>query len=234
MKKKENSLFDKLRKENQANKVSANVLSEIIPSIDKLKPQTILTSKIEEIKKLQSDDRLDSSNKIFEILNTHFDYTYPFYFVVNTSNADYSKKLDKSILSKKDNLISHIKSESNLNTLKSKYIETTNLIEQKINLDNTPVTSKGKLSAIALAILGLPIAYLTHITIYSNFDQNSSNILYSLFGNLLMLAAFTTYIFFPIIGYRIGEGLFNNKEENKIITKNIDKNLLHLKTKANN
>jgi hypothetical protein len=230
MKKSQNSLLDKLKKENQANSKSSDILSDMKSLMPNLKTSTLLTRKIDEIKTLQKENRLDSSNEIFRILNTDFNYSYPFYY--NVGNQKY--QLSKADLDLSDNLKNHIKRESELNSVKNIFSETISQIEKKNKLDKIEISSQGYTAGVVLAILGIPLAYLFLITVYNNHDQSNRSALNTLIGSGGMLFGYFTFILFPIIGFKLGTRLVTNKEEKKQLANRIDKNLSLLKTKANN
>lgn len=126
MKKKENSLFYKLKQENNSNFESARVLNSIENNLKKLKKGTLLIDKVERIKTLQKNDSLESSNEIFEIINSKFEYTYPFYFQIPYS--DYSPPNECEV-KKDDVLLNHIQTEALMNSSKDDFDRVIELTE---------------------------------------------------------------------------------------------------------
>src|SRR5690606_37269728 len=118
MRKKQNSLLDKLNLENQTNHSIKSILDDIKPFLSKISEDTILTKKINLINNLISQNNLESSNKIHSILSEKFHYKYPFAFRINGWNLSHSD------VTKNADLKTHIRIESSLNQIESLFYST--------------------------------------------------------------------------------------------------------------
>ncbi len=126
MKKKQDSLFEKLKEENFANSQSATILEEVDEQLKFLNKDSELFIRIEKIKKLQLDNSLPSSNEIYEILNNEFLYNYPFHYRIYSDES-----IQEETLKLSDILINHIKREAILNQTKPHLINFTKSLTKK-------------------------------------------------------------------------------------------------------
>jgi hypothetical protein len=138
MKKKTNSILNKLKGENQAIQKSSNILSDI--DLNDMSKNTALTKRIDEIIELQNESTLESSNQITQLIQVNFQYEYPFDFKVLQLNLskkkiymeNYKNCLEIKQLIKTDSLKNHVIREVGLNSNKNTYNKTL-LILNKIN-----------------------------------------------------------------------------------------------------
>jgi hypothetical protein len=211
MRKKEGFLLDKLKLENSTNNKSVNILDEIKEFIPQINESSILMSKIKEIKSLQRENTLNSSNKVFEILKENIQHTYPFYFVFNNKDLPIAK-----ILTQNKSLFEHIKTESLYNSLKSKFDSTINMLKEKEEIF-AKINSK---SSYALSTL-LHFGGLAVLIIIINMFGSTGGALQ--LGTFILLCSLpVAYVILLIVNYSIvGELKSKFKQLNEAIQKNI-------------
>lgn len=224
MKKKQNSLLDKLKQENQVNSTGSNVLSDISSLIPKLTNGSVLKNKIEEIKKLQKDNRLDSSNKIFEILNTDFQYSYPFYYRIGS----HGYQLSKTELNLSDNLKNHIRRETQLNSVKPNFDKAKSYIDRKARLHKEKTSLNNKNEGLwngCAAIFGYIFVALIIVLIIGDF--------YPSFANTVIWIGIVSVIGIIIWSISSAVNAGGKGKEMKELDKLLDREMSILKTKAN-
>ena len=181
MKKKQDTLLNKLKQENQTISYSTNVLSDIKSLVPKLKTKTLLIEKIEKIKKLQQDNRLDSSKRILKILNDRFEYSYPFFYTAE-SHSSY-RLLHRSDITPVDTLKNHIKREAQLNQRELSFYTTEELIDRMEKLHSEKVSSNFYNGNGIRIFLG--VNFFSAILLYSSFFSSSAVSLVVIFNILL-------------------------------------------------
>jgi hypothetical protein len=214
LKKKQNSLLDKLKQENQANLVSTNVLSGIEKLIPKLSPNSLLTGKIEEIKRLQVENNLDASNKIKKISSNQFDYKYPFYFLLNENSI-----IDEISYTENSDLITHIKTEAKYNQLKNDFKKARQYQSEYQTAEKNALSNQDnnqRTFLIIFVLIGFVVSYIS----FSWFLLH-----------LIWQIPLTLFIAFVI-----SEPYFKKVEKSKINEKGniLKKQIEVIKTKANN
>jgi hypothetical protein len=196
MRKKTNSILNKLKGENQAIQKSSNILSDI--DLNDISKNTALTRRIDEIIELQNEATLESSNQITQLMQVNFQYEYPFDFKVlqlnlsykNIYMENYKNSLEIKQLIKTDSLKNHVIREVSLNSNKNTYNKTL-LILNKIdkfrylhdNLDVVMFISGCLLFLIVVNLLS-PISHIILWMVY---------IYISLFPGVIMASLFKIY-----------------------------------------
>lgn len=229
MKLKKGSLFEKLKQENQSNSESIEVLDEVQNLIPKLKPNTELINKINQIYKLQKSNTLDNSNEIFEIINDKFEYEYPFCFNVFGSNNNYN--LSHISLIKTEHLKNHIKREAELNEVQSNFNKAVEYIKKRdelISKKKTRDKTSDQLTKGCGAYIGIVFGGGLALFIILSFFVS-----YYAAGMLIYIIGASTILLTLYAVFRY----FKTKELKKSISKindliNIEVN--KIKTKANN
>jgi len=152
MKKKQNSLLNRLQKENEAIQKSSIILNQVSNDLKHIHKNSKLYAKITLIKKLQKTNSLSSSNQIDSIVNKEFNYEYPFYIKIDYNNSP-------QILVKRNfaNLIDHIRIEAKFNRSEPHYNNIIELKNEKIELNNRINKSGGFYGAGCGTSIGLGV-----------------------------------------------------------------------------
>jgi heme/copper-type cytochrome/quinol oxidase subunit 4 len=220
MKKKQGSLLDQLKQENLANSNSSKALAEFENEIKNLKSNTVLIEKVNLIKQLQKLNTLESSNKIFSILNEKFDYAYPFYF---TYNSDGLPKLDNLTIG--NNLKNHIVFESKYNSLKKEFENILGL-NQKIK---TLTEKKNNSSGFYGAGCGVSAVLMIILVIINMFGDTGGSVQATTF--YIVCGIPILYIIISLIKFL---EIQTTKSEIIKTEKDLQNKISNIKTKANN
>lgn len=222
MKKKQNSLLDKLKQENKTNQDGSNVLTQIEKYLPNISSNSLLLNKIDNIRSLQVRNDLNSSKEIKAIANEEFSYKYPFAYRIDSLRDD---RISEFELIRNDTLINHVIKENELNNLKPKFKETSNLILRKQDTEKRLSNSSG----YAIDYLKGYGSLAVILVIINMFGST---------GGALQVTTFSIVLSLPIF-YIISISITSTKRTKKKrelekLTKTINSNMTELKTKANN
>ena len=131
MKRKNDSLFHKISEENKTNSFATGSKNVLEPFEKYLKKNSLLKSKIQEIKALQAENTLPASKKVEQMLNVPFEYTYDFAISFNGSIPH------KVNLTEKLTFIEHLKNEVKFNGVEKNFF---NYLDYKKRRDSKKIT----------------------------------------------------------------------------------------------